>query len=78
MVVFLRWLCIRKTTHYSMLKRLVNITLAELTEAVGVMQRHIDTGISAEYLLDQNMEDFSAKMVYDLIDLTLGKMKQRV
>ena len=39
----------------------------ELTEAIGVMQRHIDTGISSEYLLDQNMEGFSAKMLYDLI-----------
>lgn len=38
-----------------------------LSKAVGVMQRYIDTGISAEYLLDHNKEGFSAKDLFDLL-----------
>ena len=40
---------------------------AELTKVVGALQLFIDTGISAEYVFDQNKEDFSAKSLYDLI-----------
>jgi len=40
---------------------------AELTKVVGALQNFVDTGISAEYCFDQNMDNFSAKMLYDLI-----------
>jgi ribonucleoside-diphosphate reductase alpha chain len=39
----------------------------DLTAAVGALQRYTDTGISAEYLFDQNKEGFSAKDLYDTI-----------
>lgn len=39
----------------------------DLTKAVGALQKFIDTGISAEYLFDQNNVDFSAKTLYDTI-----------
>jgi ribonucleoside-diphosphate reductase alpha chain len=39
----------------------------ELTKAVGEMQKFVDTGISAEYLFDQNQPGFSAKTLYDTI-----------
>lgn len=39
---------------------------AELSKAVGVAQKWIDTGISAEYVFDMNLPDFSAKSLYDL------------
>ena len=38
-----------------------------LARAVGAAQKFIDTGISAEYVLDHNRPDFSAKYLYDLI-----------
>lgn len=38
-----------------------------LAKAVGSMQKWVDTGISSEYVLDQNKENFSAKDLYDLI-----------
>lgn len=38
-----------------------------LAETIGAMQLMIDTGISAEYLFDQNKEDFSAKSLYDTL-----------
>lgn len=40
---------------------------AQLAKTVGAMQLFVDTGISAEYLLDQNKEGFSAKDLYDLL-----------
>lgn len=40
---------------------------AKLSEVIGAMQLFVDTGISAEYLLDQNKEDFSAKSLYDVL-----------
>jgi ribonucleoside-diphosphate reductase alpha chain len=40
---------------------------AQLTATIGAMQKFVDTGISAEYLLDQNKEDFSAKSLYDIL-----------
>lgn len=40
---------------------------AELSATVGAAQLFVDTGISAEYLLDQNKENFSAKDLYDLL-----------
>lgn len=40
----------------------------ELTKVVGAMQKFIDTGISAEYLMDKNQEDFSAKWLWDTWD----------
>lgn len=38
-----------------------------LAKGVGLMQRYVDTGISAEYMFDQNKESFKAKDLYDLI-----------
>lgn len=40
---------------------------ASLAETVGAYQLFTDTGISAEYLFDQNKEDFSAKSLYNLL-----------
>lgn len=40
---------------------------SQLAETVGAAQLFVDTGISAEYLLDQNKEGFSAKNLYDLL-----------
>lgn len=40
---------------------------AALTKVVGTMQNFVDTGISAEYLFDQNSPTFSAKTLYDTI-----------
>jgi ribonucleoside-diphosphate reductase alpha chain len=40
---------------------------AQLAETVGAVQKFVDTGISAEYLLDQNKEGFSAKDLYDVL-----------
>ena len=39
---------------------------AELTKSVGAGQKFIDTGISAEYVFDMNVPDFSIKVLYDL------------
>ena len=38
-----------------------------IAEAVGELQKFVDTGISAEYLFDHNKENFKAKDLYDLI-----------
>jgi len=38
-----------------------------LARAIGATQKFVDTGISAEYLLDHNRENFSAKDLYELI-----------
>lgn len=41
----------------------------DLAEVVGVMQKHIDTGISAEFLLDQNLPHASSALhLYQLIN----------
>lgn len=40
---------------------------AQLAKTVGAMQLFVDTGISAEYLLDQNKDGFTAKDLYDLL-----------
>lgn len=37
----------------------------ELTKTVGAMQKWIDTGISAEYVMDKNQSGFSAKWLWD-------------
>lgn len=37
----------------------------ELTKVVGAMQKWVDTGISAEYIMDKNQEGFSAKWLWD-------------
>lgn len=47
-----------------------------LAEAVGELQKFVDTGISAEYLFDQNKEGFSAKTLYDCI-MTAWKCKTK-
>ena len=39
----------------------------KLVESVAAIQNFTDTGISAEYLLDQNNPNFSAKSLYDLL-----------
>lgn len=38
-----------------------------LSKMVGALQKYVDTGISAEYIFDQNKPGFSAKSLYDLI-----------
>ena len=53
--------------------RIDQTTLAKM---VGGLQKFVDTGISAEYLFDQNKEDFSAKDLYDLI-ITAWKEKTK-
>lgn len=40
---------------------------SRLTATIGAMQKFVDTGISAEYLLDQNKEGFKAKDLYDIL-----------
>lgn len=40
---------------------------SKLTGVIGAMQLFVDTGISAEYLLDQNKEGFNAKDLYDIL-----------
>tara|TARA_R110000850_G_scaffold150339_2_gene272871 strand:+ start:244 stop:2427 length:2184 start_codon:yes stop_codon:yes gene_type:complete len=40
---------------------------AHLAETVGGAQKFVDTGISAEYLLDQNQDGFSARNLYELL-----------
>lgn len=40
---------------------------SKLTAVIGAMQKFVDTGISAEYLFDQNKEGFSAKDLYNMI-----------
>lgn len=40
---------------------------AKLTKVIGAIQKFVDTGISAEYIFDQNKPDFSAKDLFDLI-----------
>lgn len=40
----------------------------ELAKVVGWMQRWIDTGISAEYIMDKNQPDFKAKWLWDTVD----------
>lgn len=40
---------------------------ADLAKTVAAYQKFTDTGISAEYLFDQNKEDFSAKDLYNLL-----------
>lgn len=37
----------------------------DLTRVVGAMQKWVDTGISAEYIMDKNQEGFSAKWLWD-------------
>lgn len=37
----------------------------DLTKTVGAMQKWIDTGISAEYVMDKNQTGFSAKWLWD-------------
>lgn len=39
----------------------------KLTKVIGSMQKFVDTGISAEYLFDQNKEDFKARDLYDTL-----------
>lgn len=38
-----------------------------LAKTIGEIQKFVDTGISAEYLFDQNKPSFSAKDLYDMI-----------
>lgn len=40
---------------------------AMLARCVGEMQKFVDTGISAEYLFDQNKPNFTAKDLYDML-----------
>ena len=49
---------------------------AELALAVGAMQKHVDTGISAEYIFDRNDDNLNAKTLYNLL-LTAWKAKTK-
>lgn len=40
---------------------------SNLAKVVGSLQKFVDTGISAEYIFDQNRQDFSAKSLFELI-----------
>ena len=40
----------------------------ELTKSVGALQKFVDTGISAEYVLDRNVHNIVAKDVSDIIE----------
>lgn len=40
----------------------------DVTQVVGAMQKFIDTGISAEYIMDKNQDGFNAKWLWDTID----------
>lgn len=40
----------------------------ELTPVVGAMQKFVDTGISAEYIMDKNQEGFNAKWLWDTLE----------
>lgn len=40
----------------------------ELPAVVGAMQYWVDTGISAEYVMDKNQEGFSAKWLWDTLE----------
>lgn len=41
---------------------------ADLTKTVGGLQKYVDTGISAEYVLNMNLEGVTAKWVWDLYE----------
>lgn len=40
----------------------------DLPKAVGALQKFVDTGISAEYVMDKNRDDFKAKHLWDTLD----------
>lgn len=40
----------------------------ELTKVVGWLQSWVDTGISAEYVMDKNRDDFRAKILWDTLE----------
>lgn len=40
----------------------------ELTGVIGTMQKWVDTGISAEYIMDKNQKGFSAKWLWDTLE----------
>lgn len=40
----------------------------ELTPVVGAMQKFVDTGISAEYIMDKNQQGFNAKWLWDTLE----------
>jgi len=40
----------------------------DVAKAVGWMQRFVDTGISAEYYMDKNDPEFSAKYLWDTLN----------
>lgn len=48
-------------------KTMAKHTVTEIINAVAEVQKFTDTGISMEWLLDQNVEGFSAKTLYDAI-----------
>jgi ribonucleotide reductase alpha subunit len=40
---------------------------SKLSRVIGSIQKFVDTGISAEYIFDQNDPNFSARSLFDLI-----------
>lgn len=48
-------------------RTLPRMSQPELTKMVSALQHFVDTGISAEYVFDQNNEGFNAKWLYDTI-----------
>ena len=51
---------------------------SELVDCVAAIQAWVDAGISAEYFLDHNKEDFSAKELYDLIHYAWKKKTKAI
>lgn len=51
---------------------------SELTKSVGALQKFVDTGISAEYVLDRNVHDIVAKDVSDIIEKAWGNNNKAV
>lgn len=41
----------------------------DLTRTVGALQKFIDTGISAEYIMDKNNPEFNAKFLWKVFDM---------
>lgn len=50
----------------------------ELTSVVAGLQKFTDTGISAEYLMDKNQDDFKAKWLWDTWDQAWKKKTKAV
>lgn len=57
-----------KTSPLSYSKDVTKYKPWDLAKMVGRLQRFMDTGISAEYIMDKNQEGFSAKWLWDTLE----------